>query len=274
MTSSSKTWFITGTSKGFGRIWAEAALDRGDRVAATARDPGTLEALIDRYGEQVLPLRLDVTDRAAAQQVVQRAHAHFGRLDVVVNNAGYGLFAMTEEASEAQARAQFETNFFGALWVTQAALPLLRAQRGGHLVQVSSIGGIMAFPQFSLYNASKWALEGFSQALAAEVQEFGVKVTLLEPTGYATDWGAGSAARAEPMPEYDAVRAHGAKAWRGRRSGEPRATVPALMALVDAKNPPLRAFLGAGLLEMVRTEYAERLDTWVEWSAVADAAMG
>ena len=274
MPSSSKTWFITGTSKGFGRIWAEAALDRGDRVAAAARVPQTLDGLVDRYGDQVLPLELDVTDRAAAQKSVQRAHAHFGRLDVVINNAGHGLFAMAEEASEAQARAQFETNFFGALWVTQAALPLLRAQRGGHLVQVSSIGGIMAFPQFSLYNASKWALEGFSQALAAEVREFGVKVTLLEPTGYATDWSAGSAVRAEPMPEYDAVRAQGVQAWRGRMPGEPRATVPALMALVDAKNPPLRAFLGTGLLDMVRTEYAERLDTWAEWSAVADAAMG
>lgn len=274
MPTTSKTWFITGASKGFGRVWAEAALARGDRVAATARDPRTLDALAVRYGDRVLPMRLDVTDRDAAQWAVRAAHAHFGRLDVVVNNAGFGLFAMTEETSEAQARAQFETNFFGALWVTQAALPLLRAQRGGHLVQVSSIGGVSAFPMFSVYNASKWALEGLSQALAAEMRPFGVKVTLVEPAGYATDWGAGSAVHAQPMPEYEAVRAQIAAVWRGLTPGNPQATATALLALVDAEHPPLRAFLGAGLLEMMRAEYAQRLDTWSEWSAVAEAAMG
>ena len=274
MPINSKTRFITGTSKGFGRVWAEAALARGDRVAATARDLRALDALVARYGERVLPLQLDVTDRLAAQRAVQAAHAHFGRLDVVVNNAGYGLFAMTEETSEAQARAQFETNFFGALWVTQAALPLLRAQRSGHLVQVSSIGGVSAFPLFSIYNASKWALEGLSQALASEVRAFGVKVTLVEPTGYATDWSAGSAVHAQPMPAYDAVRAQVAAAWAGRKPGDPGATATALLALVDAEQPPLRAFLGTGLLDMMRAEYAERLDTWSAWSAEADAAMG
>lgn len=274
MTITSKTWFITGASRGFGRIWTEAALARGDRVAAAARDLKTLDALVAQYGDRVLPLRLDVADRAAAQQAVQTAHAHFGRLDVVVNNAGYGLFAMAEEASEEQARAQFETNFFGAMWVTQAALPLLRAQGGGHLVQVSSIAGVTTYPWFSVYAASKWALEGYSQALAAEVQHFGIKVTLVEPTGYATDWSAGSAVRAQPMPEYDGVRAQVMAAWQKSVPGEPQATAPALLALVDAEHPPLRAFFGAGLLDMMRAEYAQRLDTWAEWSAVADAAMG
>ena len=274
MSTNTKTWFITGTSKGFGSVWAEAALARGDRVAATARDLRTLDALVTRYGAQVLPLQLDVTDRAAVQQAVQAAHAHFGRLDVVVNNAGYGVFGMAEETSEAQARAQFETNFFGALWVTQAALPLLRAQRAGHIVQVSSIGGVSAFPLFSVYNASKWALEGFSQALAAEVKDFGIHVTLVEPTGYATDWSAGSAVRAQSMPEYEAVRAQVFAAWSGTIPGDPQATAAAMLSLVDAEQPPLRAFLGTGLLNMMRAEYAARLDTWAAWSAVADAAMG
>ena len=201
-----KTWFITGTSRGFGREWAEAALERGDRVAATARNQSSLDDLAGTYGDAVLPLALDVTDRAAVFAAVARAHDHFGRLDVVVNNAGYGQFGMIEEISEAEARAQLETNVFGALWVTQAALPYLREQRGGHLVQVSSIGGVSAFPNIGIYNASKWALEGFSQALAAEVASFGVHVTLVEPGAYATDWGGSSAAHATKLPGYDGVR--------------------------------------------------------------------
>src|SRR5262245_21051 len=161
-----KTWFITGASRGFGRVWAEAALARGDRVAATARDIATLDALA---GDDFLPLTLDVTDREACFDAVRHAHGHFGSLDVVVNNAGYGLFGPVEEASEAQARRQLDTNFFGALWVTQAALPFLREQGSGHILQVSSIGGIAAFPTVGIYNASKWALEAMSESLAQEV---------------------------------------------------------------------------------------------------------
>lgn len=146
-----KTWFITGASRGFGRIWAEAALDRGDRVAATARDPETLRPLLDAHGDDVLPIRLDVTDRTAAIAAVQRAAEFFGRLDVVVNNAGYGLFGMVEETTEEEARAQLDTNLFGPLWVTQAALPYLRAQGSGHILQVSSLGGLAAFPTLGLY---------------------------------------------------------------------------------------------------------------------------
>src|SRR3954469_766404 len=164
-----KTWFITGTSRGFGREWAAAALERGDRVAATARDPETLADLAQEQGDALLALPLDVTDRDAVFETVRRAHEHFGRLDVVVNNAGYGQFGMIEEISEHEARDQIETNLFGALWVTQAALPFLREQGGGHIVQVSSIGGITAFVETGLYHASKWALEGFSQSLAQQV---------------------------------------------------------------------------------------------------------
>lgn len=269
-----KTWFITGASRGFGRIWTEAALARGDRVAATARNPNVLAPLQDRYGERLLALRLDVTDRAMAYEAVTRAHSHFGRLDVVVNNAGYGLFGMVEEVSEQQARQQMETNFFGTLWVTQAALPLLRDQHGGHILQVSSIGGITALPQFGVYNASKWALEGLSQALAAEVRDFGIKVTLIEPTGYATEWSRGSASRAEPNPAYDALREQIAAGWRNFRIGDPEATAQALLALVDAEDPPLRAFFGQGLIEMIHGEYAQRLDMWSKWRSLSEAAMG
>src|SRR5262245_56457886 len=190
---SNKVWFITGTSKGFGRVWAEAALARGDRVAATARDIKTLQPLVDEYGERVIALRLDVDDRRAVFDTVAEVQRRLGRIDVAVNNAGYGLFGAIEEVSEAEARAQIETNLFGALWVTQAVLPIMRAQKSGHILQVSSIGGLNAFPTVGLYHASKWALEGFSTSLAQEVAPFGIKVTLIEPAGYATDWGGPSA---------------------------------------------------------------------------------
>src|SRR3954462_15182208 len=185
----SKVWFITGTSKGFGRVWAEAALERGDRVAATARDVSTLDALVERYGDSVLPIALDVTDKTAIDAAVEQAHERFGALDVVVNNPGYGLFGSVEELSEAQARAQIETNLFGPLWVTQAALPILREQGSGHIIQVSSIVGVSAFGGIGMYHASKWGLEGLSQALAQELKGFGIHVTLIEPGGFSTDWG-------------------------------------------------------------------------------------
>jgi NAD(P)-dependent dehydrogenase (short-subunit alcohol dehydrogenase family) len=267
-------WFITGTSRGFGRIWAEAALGRGDRVAATARNVAALDDLVARYGDDVLPIALDVTDKSAVEQAVKSAHGHFGRLDVVVNNAGYGLFAMTEEVTEEQARAQFETNVFGALWVTQAVLPYLREQGSGHLVQVSSIGGLRAFPGLGVYNASKWALEGMSEALAAEVAGFGLKVTLVEPAGYATDWGGSSAVHSEHVPAYQGVREAIAAAWSGSAHGDPRATAQAILQVVDAEEPPLRVFLGTGLLELMRAEHAQRIATWEEWNPVSEAAMG
>jgi len=196
----SKVWFITGTSKGFGRIWAEAALERGDKVAATARNADSVADVAERYGEEnALPLALDVTDKQAVHDAVAKAREHFGRLDVVVNNAGYGLFGSIEEVSEEQARAQIETNLFGALWVTQAVLPILREQDSGHVIQVSSIGGVHAFPGIGLYHASKWGLEGFSQSLAGEVADLGVKVTLVEPGGFSTDWAGPSAVSAEKL---------------------------------------------------------------------------
>jgi len=201
-----KTWFITGTSRGFGREWAIAALERGDNVAATARDTSTLDDLVQTYGGPLLPIALDVTDRDADFAAVQQAHDRFGRLDVVINNAGYGHFGFVEELSEADVRDQLETNFFGALWVTQAALPIMREQGSGHIIQVSSIGGISAFPIVGAYHASKWALEGLSQSLAQEVAPFGITVTLIEPGGFSTDWAGPSAKHSEPSSTYDEIR--------------------------------------------------------------------
>jgi NAD(P)-dependent dehydrogenase (short-subunit alcohol dehydrogenase family) len=269
-----KVWFITGTSKGFGRIWAEAALARGDRVAATARNVKTLAPLVERYGDRTAAITLDVTDKTAVHAAVSEAHERFGRLDVVVNNAGYGLFGAIEEVSEAQAREQIETNLFGALWVTQAALPILRAQRSGHIIQVSSIGGVNAFPTVGLYHASKWGLEGFSQALAAEVAGFGINVTLVEPSGFATDWSGPSAKRATLLPAYDGARA-AMEAFRSHNvPGDPNATGPAILKVVDSPDPPLRIFFGSVGLPMMRAEYAKRIETWDKWNHVSIEAQG
>lgn len=271
-----KTWFITGTSRGFGREWALAALERGDRVAATARDVSTLDDLVERYGDAVLPLQLDVTDRAADRAAVARAHQSLGRLDVVVNNAGYGQFGTIEELSEAELRDQLETNVFGAFWVTQAALPYLREQGGGHIVQVSSIGGITAFPGIGAYHASKWALEGFSQALAQEVAGFGIHVTLVEPGGFATDWGGSSARHATPLPAYDELHAQvaAARATRTRNPGDPTASAEALLRVVDSEHPPLRVFFGEAPLDIATADYEQRLAGWREWQPVSLLAQG
>lgn len=270
----SKIWFITGTSKGFGREWAEAALERGDKVAATARRTESLDALVDVYGDNILPIQLDVTDRDADFAAVQRAADHFGRLDVVINNAGYGHFGMIEELTEAEARAQLETNLFGALWVTQAALPIFRAQGAGHLIQVSSIGGISAFPTVGIYHASKWALEGFSQALSQEVAGFGIKVTLIEPGGFSTDWSGPSATRSPENPAYADVREAASRRPSANNPGNPAATRSAILKIVDADQPPLRIFFGQLPLGIATKDYESRLATWNEWQPVSIEAHG
>jgi len=272
----SKTWFITGASRGFGREWTIAALERGDTVAATARDTSTLDDLVAQFGDKILPIKLDVTDRDAVFAAVKDAHDRFGRLDVVVNNAGYGHFGMVEELSESDARDQIETNVFGALWVTQAALPYLREQGSGHILQVSSIGGISAFPNIGMYHASKWALEGMSQALSQEVADFGVKVTLIEPAGYSTDWSGASARHSTPNPAYDGVRekAQQLRATRQATPGDPVATRDAVLKVVDAENPPLRIFFGESPLATATKDYESRLATWREWQPVSIAAHG
>jgi NAD(P)-dependent dehydrogenase (short-subunit alcohol dehydrogenase family) len=271
-----KIWFITGTSRGFGREWAIAALERGDKVAATARDTATLDDLVERFGDALLPIQLDVTDHDADFAAVKQAHDHFGRLDIVVNNAGYGHFGFIEELTEAEARAQIETNLFGALWVTQAALPYLREQRSGHIIQVSSIGGITAFPNVGIYHASKWALEGFSQALAQEVESFGIHVTLIEPGGFSTDWAGPSAKRSAELPAYEEAHRKSDQ-WRASRTaepGDPQASAAAILKVVDAEHPPLRTFFGELPLSLAKADYESRLANWEEWQPVAELAQG
>lgn len=270
----SKTWFITGANRGFGREFAASALSRGDRVAATARRSDDLQDLVREFGDTVLPLELDVTDQRASRDAVHRAIAHFGGLDVVVNNAGYGLFGAVEELSVQELRDQIEVNLFGVLHVTQAALPTLREQGSGHIVQISSVGGIIASPGLGGYHASKWALEGLSESLAQEVAGFGIYVTLVEPGGYSTDWGGSSAAHSQELPEYNDLRA-GLKSQGGSVvQGDPTAAGAAMLDLVDAENPPLRAFFGDLPGRIVPDVYESRLRTWNEWSRLAVKAQG
>jgi NAD(P)-dependent dehydrogenase (short-subunit alcohol dehydrogenase family) len=274
--TTSKNWFITGTSRGFGREWAIAALERGDRVAATARDISSLDDLVQKYGDAIFPIALDVNDREADFAAVAEAHAKLGRLDIVVNNAGYGHFGFIEEITEEEARGQLETNLFGALWVTQAALPFLREQGSGHIIQVSSIGGISAFPLVGIYHASKWALEGFSQALAQEVADFGIHVTLIEPGGFTTDWSGDSAKHSPENPAYDEMREKTSQ-WRASRNaapGDPAASAAAILKVVDAEEPPLRVFFGAAPLDIAKADYAGRLETWEKWNDVSLLAQG
>ncbi|MET4780627.1 SDR family NAD(P)-dependent oxidoreductase [Glaciihabitans sp. UYNi722] len=260
-----KTWFITGSSSGFGRIWAEAALNRGDRVAATARSLRSIQDLAEQYGDRVLTLELDVTDRAQVFAAVQRTAEHFGSLDVVINNAGYGHFGMVEEVTEQELRNQLETNLFGAVWVTQAALPIMREQGHGHILQITSEGGIRAFPGIGAYHASKWALEGLSEALWQEVEPFGIRITNVEPGPYATNWlGRGSVSSA-PNPAYDSIREASEHEWE---VGDPKATAQAILELVDSVEPPHRLLLGKSF-GSIAAIYANRVQTWEKWQPTA-----
>jgi NAD(P)-dependent dehydrogenase (short-subunit alcohol dehydrogenase family) len=270
-----KTWFITGASRGFGRIWAEAALARGDNVAASARKLADVADLKKRFGDAVLPLALDVADPEQAQQVVAQAHAHFGRLDVLVNNAGYPLVGTVEEASEAEVRALFETNFYGTLRVIKAALPLMRQQGSGHIVGVSSTLGIITMPLIGFYCTSKWAVEALHESLAQEVKGFGIKVTIIEPGAYATEFGSpASSGRSEGMEVYGPLRQRMFESMATMERGNPHATAEAILKLVDAEEPPLRMMLGNKNLPAARAAYADRLATWESWEVVSNAAQG
>ncbi|MET8060280.1 oxidoreductase [Streptomyces microflavus] len=268
-----RTWLVTGASRGLGRAIAETALAAGDVVVATARRPETLHDLTATYGDRVVPLALDVSDRAAAFAVVRQAVDAVGRIDVLLNNAGYGLSGGVEEVSEAQARAQLDVNFFGALWVTQAVLPVMRRQGSGHILQMSSTAGITTYPNIGLYHASKWALEGLSETLAQEVAGFGIHVTLVEPGEFRTEWSAGSMVRASPMTEYDEVlarRRHGMSgAYADVQPGDPRRAGEALLRILDADKPPLRLLLGTNAADLAPRVYQERLQEWERWDTLA-----
>jgi NADP-dependent 3-hydroxy acid dehydrogenase YdfG len=269
---SNKVWFIAGASRGLGRVWAEAALKRGDKVVATARKIEDLAGLVRDHGDAVLPLVLDVASRESVFTAVATAWQHFGHLDVVISNAGYALFGMIEESNERDSRAQFETNFYGTLWVIQAVLPRLRAQGSGHILVTSSLAGIITFPTAGIYNATKWAVEGLTETLSQEVADLGIRVTLVEPGGYATDWRSNSASHTVPMPAYDGLREKLKAAYGSRSLGDPQATAAAILKVVDEPKPPLRLFLGNTALPVAQRVYADRLATWEAWSAVSQAA--
>ncbi|MGB7285070.1 MAG: SDR family NAD(P)-dependent oxidoreductase [Candidatus Acidiferrum sp.] len=266
-----KTWFITGASRGFGRIWAEAVLKRGDRVTATARRLADVANLKERFGDAVLPLALDVTNPEQVQQVVQQAYSHFGRLDVLVNNAGVSLIATVEEASDEQIYNVFDANYFGMVRVLKAALPFLRRQRSGHILGVSSGLGIVPMPLIGFYSATKAAVESLHETMAQEVKAFGIKVTLIEPGPYATDFGK-SAVRANGMEAYEDFRKQIMANLVNTERGDPQATPEAILKLVDTDSPPLRLELGSWLLPKARAVYADRIATWQAWEDVSKAA--
>jgi NAD(P)-dependent dehydrogenase (short-subunit alcohol dehydrogenase family) len=269
-----KTIFITGASRGFGKLWTEAFLQKGNNVAATARNLADLDDLVEKYGDRLLPVQLDVNNRKADFAAVQQAKDHFGRIDVLINNAGYGLFGAIEETSEQEARDQIETNVFGLLWVTQAVIPIMRKQGHGHIINLSSILGLVAVPTLGLYNASKYAVEGISETLALELAQFGIKVSLLEPNGFGTDWSGASAVRTKAMPEYDQIKADFNAASTEDFWGRPEATVEAVLKLVDAEQPPLRLFLGKKAYPLLKQVYKSRFEEWDKWNHVAEAAHG
>ena len=270
-----KVWFITGTSRGFGRVWAEAALKRGDKVAATARNSESIADLKDKYGDNVLTLELDVTQPDQVKAAVEQAHAHFGRLDIVFNNAGYSLVGTIEEASADAIRALYETNIIGPVSVIQAALPLLRKQGSGHIIGTSSNLGHVTLPVIGYYCSSKWAFEAIHESLAAEVKPFGINVTIIEPGAYATEFGSPESLKFAPgLDIYTDFKTQFFGGLRTMERGDPNATPEALFAIVDAENPPLRFFLGSHCLPWVRTAYTERLATWEAWEAVSNSAQG
>ncbi|AWH84559.1 short-chain dehydrogenase/reductase [Flavobacterium album] len=274
-TTSGKVWFITGASRGFGRIWAEAALKRGDKVAATARNLGSIAALKDTYGDNVLTLELDVTNAAQAKETVQKAYEHFGRLDVVLNNAGYSLVGTIEEAPADEVKAMFDTNIFGAVTVIQAALPLLRKQGYGHILGTSSNLGHVTLPVIGYYASSKWAFEAIHESLALEVKDFNVKVTIIEPGAYATEFGTPESLKFAPSMEiYDGFKANFFKSLQNMERGNPAATPDSLFKAVDTENPPLRLSLGSNNLAWVRGAYADRMAEWEAWEDIAIAAQG
>ena len=258
-----KTWFITGTSTGFGREMTERLLERGDRVAATLRTPGTLDALRTKHGDRLWVAQLDVTDGVAVRTVVDRAFAELGRIDVVVNNAGYGLFGAAEEVTDEQIRHQIDTNVLGSIQVIRAALPHLRAQGGGRILQFSSAGGQVAYPSFSVYHATKWAVEGFVESVSQEVASFGIDFTLVEPGATGTAFGTGLV-RPPTMAEYDATPAGDVR--RGIESGafpvkgDVVKMVRAILDSVDQKPAPRRLALGSDTYAHVRAALVDRLE--------------
>jgi NAD(P)-dependent dehydrogenase (short-subunit alcohol dehydrogenase family) len=266
-TAPPRTWFITGASRGLGRAFTDAALAAGDQVAAVSR---TVRA--DDVRDGLLQIATDVRDSESVRAAVEQAVDAFGRLDIVINNAGTMSYGFVEEFTEAQVRAQLETNFFGVVWVTQAVTPVLRRQRSGHLIQISSIGGLAGFAGTGLYSASKFALEGLSEAVAHELADFGVDVTIVQPGGYWTDLYT-AMDTAAPLPDYDALRDRLATQFAENSvDSDPRRAAEAILALTASPRPPRRLLLGGTAYDIAFDVTDERRRTWKEWEAVSRAA--
>jgi NADP-dependent 3-hydroxy acid dehydrogenase YdfG len=272
-TPTPRVWFITGASRGLGHAITQVALEHGDTVIATARDTTALEPLTTQHGERLIPMTLDVTDRAAVFAALSEAAERTHRIDVVLNNAGYGLSGAIEEVSEPQVRAQFDVNVHGALWVTQAALPIMRRQNSGHILQMSSIAGITTYPNLGLYCATKWALEAISETLAQEIAPFNIHVTLIEAGEFRTDWSASSLVRATPKTAYDTIlarRRHGLSgAYAHLQPGDPRKAGEAILTILDHPDPPLRLLLGNNAADQAPQTLHQRLTHWAQWDTLA-----
>ncbi|GAA5027903.1 oxidoreductase [Actinopolymorpha pittospori] len=268
-----RTWVITGSSRGFGREIAKAALDRGNRVVATARRPEQLADLEREYGDQVLAVALDVTDTDAIQAAIRQAVERFGTLDVLVNNAGNGASGAIEETSEDEFRAQIEANLFGVINVTKAALPIMRRQRGGHFIQFSTFGArVGGTPGMGAYQTAKWGVEGFSEVLHNEVKPFGVKVTIIEPGAFRTDWAGTCLAQAHAGADYDQTGGATNRSWEanlGEWPGDPAKAARIIADIVELEEPPLRLLLGAGAVESTAKATNERAAGAREWAPVS-----
>ncbi|MBB3398313.1 oxidoreductase [Rhizobium sp. BK060] len=264
----SQIWLITGSSRGLGRALAEAVLAAGHRLVATARDPSQLDDLKQRFGASILTTALDVTDERAAAAAVKAAVDRFGRLDVLVNNAGYGDVGSIEDTSLADFRAQIETNLFGTIIVTKAVLPLMREQGSGHIIQFSSVGGRIGPAGRAPYAAAKWGVEGFSEVLAREVDPLGVKVTIIEPGGFRTDFAGSSTTLREGRPEYDDTVGKMARYQRdytGNQPGDPAKAAAAVVHLASLAEPPLRLLLGSDAVRGVEQNDAVRAKEQAAW---------
>jgi NAD(P)-dependent dehydrogenase (short-subunit alcohol dehydrogenase family) len=276
MSDASKVWFITGSSRGFGAELVRAVLAHGDRVVATARHPEQLRALVDRYEDRARVVALDVTDADAAAGAIEFAVAEFGRVDVVVNNAGYANSAPIEETDPTDFRAQIEANLFGVVNVTRAALPVLRGQRSGVVVQFSSVGGrVGGTPGMGAYQTAKFAVEGFSEVLANEVRPFGVKVIIVEPGAFRTDWQGSSMTMHEPGPDYrDTVgRIHEMRRCaNGSQAGDPARAARIIIDVVESPEPPRRLLLGSDAVEIALANGTERNEEARQWATVSRSA--
>ncbi len=273
----SKVWFITGCSTGFGRNLAEETLAQGEKVAVTSRNTDDVKDIVERYPDTAYAIKLDVTKDQEVAAAVKKAVDKFGRIDVLVNNAGIGYFGAIEESEDKEVRRMFEINFFGLHAVTKEVLPILRKQRSGHIVNISSVGGFVAFPGVGFYNATKFAVMGYSEALAKEVEEMGIKVTVVAPSGFRTDWAGRSANNTNIVIDDYKNTAHtnqdNIREYSGNQPGDPERAAKAIVKAVEAEHPPVRLFLGAGALKGARNKIEEvkaDIDTWEETTVWAD----